>query len=180
MTAGRPELSAHKSIVLVGFMGAGKSRIGRLLAGRLRLPFVDTDTAIEETYRLSIADIFRQCGEAEFREAERRLIAHLIGEGPKVIALGGGAFIDAKNRDTLNRAALTIWLDAPLQLILSRLKRSTTRPLASNRSEDELRELCDDRRQYYAQAHLRIETRDSNPSRIVDQIVGELGRTDGI
>lgn len=157
-------------------MGVGKSRIGRLLARRLRLPFVDTDTSIEQAYGLSIADIFRRFGEAEFREAERMLIARLAGEEPKVIALGGGAFVDTTNRDTLNRAALTVWLDAPLQLILTRLKRSTTRPLASNRSDKELRALCRDRRQFYAEAQLRIKTHDSSPSRIVDQIIGELAR----
>ena len=157
-------------------MGVGKSRIGRLLVRRLRLPFVDTDTSIEQAYGLSIADIFRRFGEAEFREAERMLIARLAGEEPKVIALGGGAFVDTTNRDTLNRAALTVWLDAPLQLILTRLKRSTTRPLASNRSDKELRALCRDRRQFYAEAQLRIKTHDSSPSRIVDQIIGELAR----
>ena len=157
-------------------MGAGKSRIGSLLARRLRLPFVDTDTLIEQSHNLSIADIFRQYGEAEFREVERMLIARLAGEAPKVIALGGGAFVDAINRDTLNRAALTVWLDAPLQLILTRLKGSTTRPLASNRSDKELRALCRDRCQYYAEAHLRIKTHNSSPSRIVDQIVDQLAR----
>ena len=176
MPAERPEFSADKSIVLVGFMGAGKSRIGRLLAARLQLPFIDTDTLIEQSYAQSVAEIFRQFGEEEFREAERTLIARLVVEEPKVIALGGGAFVDANNRDALNRRALTVWLDVPLQLILTRLKRSTTRPLASNRSDKEIRALCRDRRQYYAQAHLRVRTHDSQPTRIVDQIIDELVR----
>jgi shikimate kinase len=162
--------------VLVGFMGAGKSRIGRLLAQRLRLPFVDTDQAIEESYRLSVADIFRERGEAEFRGAERSLIGRLLNEDPKVIALGGGAFVDASNRETLNGGAWTVWLDPPFEIILPRLRRSAARPLASSRSEDELRALWNERRQYYAHAQLRIETSDADPARIVEQIIQELGQ----
>jgi shikimate kinase len=164
----------QRSIVLVGFMAAGKSRIGRLLAQRLRIPFVDTDQAIEESYRLSVADIFRERGEAEFREAERALIARLLGDEPRVIALGGGAFADQRNRESLNSGARTIWLDPPFEVILPRLRRSTARPLASSRSEDELRALWNERRQYYAQAQLRIETSDADPARIVDRIIQEL------
>jgi shikimate kinase len=164
----------QRSIVLVGFMAAGKSRIGRLLAQRLRLPFVDTDHAIEESYRLSVADIFRERGEAEFRDAERALITRLVHEDPKVIALGGGAFVDPRTRDVLNTGAWTIWLDPPFEVILPRLRRSTARPLASSKSEGELRGLWTERRPYYAQAQLRIETSDIDPARIVDQIIQEL------
>jgi shikimate kinase len=174
--AERADRGVQRSIVLVGFMAAGKSRIGRLLAQRLRLPFVDTDHAIEESYRLTVADIFRERGEAEFREAERALIARLVSEEPKVIALGGGAFVNPRNRDALNSGAWTVWLDPPFDVILPRLRRSAERPLASSRSEDELRALWNERRQYYAQAQLRIETSDADPARIVDRIIQELGR----
>jgi shikimate kinase len=172
--AERADCGALRSIVLVGFMAAGKSRIGRLLAERLRLPFVDTDATIEESYRLSVTDIFREHGEAEFREAERALVARLMSEEPKVVALGGGAFVDLRNRDTLNSRAWTVWLDPPFEVIIPRLKRSTARPLASSRSEAEVRALWQERRQFYAKAHLRIETSDADPAQIVDQIIHQL------
>ena len=164
----------RRSIVLVGFMAAGKSRIGRLLAERLRLPFVDTDAAIEESYRQSVSEIFRKHGEAEFREAEHALVARLMNEDPKVVALGGGAFVDARNRDALNGGGWTVWLDPPFEIISPRLKRSAARPLASSRSEADLRALWQERRQFYAQAHLRIETSDADPAQIVDRIIREL------
>jgi shikimate kinase len=157
-------------------MGAGKSKIGRLLAKRLQLPFVDTDKLIEESYGLSVAEIFHERGEPEFRDAERALISRLANEEQKVIALGGGAFVDPRNREALN-ATVTIWLDAPLDLILSRLKGSATRPLASNRSEAEIRTLWEERRQSYAQAQVRIETLGADPPRVVEKIISELPHT---
>jgi shikimate kinase len=161
--------------VLVGFMGAGKSRIGRLLAGRLVLSFVDTDKLIEQSFGCSVADIFRERGEAAFREAERALISRLLGEEARVIALGGGAFVDERNRDALNERACTIWLDPPFELILPRLRASADRPLASSRSETELRALWAERRSHYAQAQVRIHTWDRSPARIADRILAALG-----
>lgn len=155
-------------------MGAGKSKIGRLLAERLGLPFVDSDKAIEESAGLSVAEIFRERGEAAFREAERTLIARLLEEGPRVIALGGGAFVDERNRDALNRRARTVWLDAPFEQILARVKHSANRPLASDRSEAELRALWVERRPHYAEAHIHIGTWVADPARIVERIVAEL------
>lgn len=163
-----------RPIVLVGFMAVGKSRIGRLLAKRLNLDFVDTDSRIEELYRRSVSEIFSQLGEAEFRRAEREIISRLISEGPQVISIGGGAFTDEHTREALKRQALTLWLDAPVQLILERLARSAGRPLASNKSEQEIRALWDRRRNHYAEAHLRIETGKRDPDRIVEQIVAQL------
>ena len=155
-------------------MAAGKSRIGRLLAKRLDLPFVDTDSRIEELYRRSVAEIFGQLGEADFRRAERELISRLLWEEAQVIAIGGGAFIDDETREALNRQALTVWLDAPVELVLARLGKSSSRPLATNKSEQEIRALWDLRRNYYAQAHLRIATGKRDPERVVDQIIAEL------
>ena len=155
-------------------MGAGKSKIGRLLAARLNLPFLDTDKAIEEAAGISVADIFRERGEAAFRDAERALIARLLDEEPRVIALGGGAFVDQRNREALNRRARTVWLDAPFEEILPRLRRSATRPLASERSEAELRALWAARRPCYAEAQIHIGTWIADPQRIVERIVAEL------
>ena len=164
----------QRPIVLVGFMAAGKSRIGRLLAKRLRLPFVDTDSRIEEHYRRSVGEIFGQLGEAEFRRAEREVILRLLSEEAQVISVGGGAFIDDETRRTLNRQAVTVWLDVPFGLVLARLSRSESRPLAANKSEQEIRALWDQRRANYAQAHLRIATGKRDPERVVDAIIAEL------
>ena len=174
MPALREKADRPRPIVLVGFMAAGKSRIGRLLAKRLDLPFVDTDSRIEELYRRSVAEIFGQLGEADFRRAERELISRLLWEEAQVIAIGGGAFIDDETREALNRQALTVWLDAPVELVLARLGKSSSRPLATNKSEQEIRALWDLRRNYYAQAHLRIATGKRDPERVVDQIIAEL------
>jgi shikimate kinase len=156
-------------------MAAGKSRIGGLLAQRLNLPFVDTDSKIEEICGVRVAQFFRERGEPEFRRAERKLILRLLQSGePQVIAIGGGAFVDPHIRDELNRQARTVWLDSPFELVLKRLARSTVRPLAADRSEPELRALWNERRNHYAQAQVRIETSDADPQRIVDQIIQQL------
>lgn len=156
-------------------MAAGKSRIGRLVAQRLNLPFVDTDSKIEEICGVPVAQFFRERGEPEFRKAERKLILRLLQSGEaQVIAIGGGAFVDPHIRDALNRQARTIWLDAPFELVLKRLSRSTMRPLAADKSALELRALWNERRSHYAQAQVRIETSDADPQRIVERIIKEL------
>jgi len=156
-------------------MAAGKSRIGDLVARRLNLPFVDTDTKIEEICGAPIAQFFRERGEPEFREVERTLIMGLLQSGEaQVIAVGGGAFVDPQIREALNRQALTVWLDAPFVLLQERLSRSTTRPLAADKSAVELRALWNERRSHYAHAQLRIETSDADPQRVVDRIIKEL------
>lgn len=173
MRAGRGD-SALKSVVLVGFMAAGKSRIGRLLAERLGLPFVDTDKQIVLAYGLSVAEIFREHGEGEFRSAERRTIARLL-EGPRqVIAIGGGAYVDPQTRETLNTHATTVWLDPPFDLVFRRLTKSSTRPLASGKTPAELRRLWDERRQCYAMAQVHIRTSDAPAGIFADEILEQL------
>jgi shikimate kinase len=173
-------LASHnqqRSIALVGFMAAGKSKIGRLLASRLELPFVDTDKLIEDSLGLSVAEIFRDRGEAAFREAERDTIGSLLKGDAYVIATGGGAFVDEQTRDALNRNSQTVWLDAPFELVLQRLARSSMRPLAMRKSASELRRLWDERRKSYAQAHLHVLVMDGDPERLVDRIVKALDET---
>jgi len=160
-------------------MAAGKSAIGRLLAERMDLPFVDSDTEIERAFGMSVAEIFRTRGEAEFREAEMRIIAGLLDGNPKVIALGGGAFADAGTRETLVESTRTIWLDPGFDQILSRITRSATRPLASARSDQELRQLWQERRACYAHAQFRIDSFDDDPRRTVNEIIGILGAEPG-
>src|SRR5580704_2683816 len=101
-----------RSIVLVGMMGAGKSSIGRRLASRLNIPFVDADTEIERAAGMSIADIFARHGEADFRNGEARVIARLLESGPQVLATGGGAFMNADTRAAMQAKAVSIWLSA--------------------------------------------------------------------
>lgn len=160
--------------MLVGFMAAGKSKIGRLLAERLRIPFVDSDAAIEEREGCSIAELFREPGEAAFREIERRTIAELVKGPPQVIAIGGGGFVDERTRSLLDQRARTVWLDTPFELIAERIARSTHRPLARNRPPSELRALWQQRRPSYAEAEIRIDTSDAKPDRIVSSIVDAL------
>jgi shikimate kinase len=171
---GRLDRSPDRSIVLVGFMAAGKSRIGRILAERLKLPFIDTDREIERSYGVPIAAIFAERGEAEFRKAERELILRLLSEKAQVIAIGGGAFVDSVTRSELNRKARTVWLDVPLEIAMDRLARSDARPLATSKSEEELRALWEERRKCYAEAHVRIDVSKPDQTRIIAQIVGTL------
>ena len=157
--------------MLVGFMAAGKTKIGRLLAERLKVPFIDSDAEIEAALGMTIAEIFASHGEPAFRIAERRVISGLMEGGPKVVAVGGGAFVDPGTRAMLNGSARTVWLDPGFDLIAQRLARSKTRPLASGRSEAELRLLWEHRRPFYAEAHVRVRTSDGDPRLAVDQIV---------
>lgn len=163
-----------RPIVLVGFMGSGKSRIGQFLAKRLELPFADSDAEIAKAFGMPIAEIFQTRGEAEFRAAERRTIFGLLGAGLRIIAIGGGAFVDPETRSVLLQSARTVWLDPPFEVISARVSRSAHRPLAVARSRDELRQLWEERRPSYASAHFRIETGEDDPERAVDRIVALL------
>src|SRR5918992_5406957 len=113
-------------------MGAGKSTVGRRLAKRLGLPFVDSDTAIEDASGFSAAEVFERFGEKDFRDGERRLVARLIDGQVRVIATGGGVFVDSRTRDLLNDRAITVWLDAPVEVLADRTSRRDTRPLLRN------------------------------------------------
>ena len=122
----------HKSIVLVGMMGAGKSSIGRRLANVLHLPFIDADAEIEEAANLTIPEIFADYGEPHFREGERRVIARLLAAGPKVLATGGGAFLSEETREQCRAHGVTIWLKADVSVLLERVRKKGNRPLLQN------------------------------------------------
>ena len=170
----RSSTSVQRSLVLVGFMAAGKSRIGSSLADKLGMEFVDADRLIEQEHGCSIAEIFRQFGEERFREAERNTILRLIGDQPKVLAVGGGAFVNDHVRQTLIAKTVTIWLDTPFELLVPRIAKSKNRPLAANRSEAELKMLFEERQAAYCQAHIRVDTSDADIERIVGRIVAKL------
>jgi 3-dehydroquinate synthase len=173
-----PEISAalgRRSIVLVGMMGAGKSTIGRRLAGRLHLPFLDADTEIEAAASMSIPEIFETRGEDYFRDGEARVIARLLNSGPAVIATGGGAFMREETRKRIADKAVSIWLKADLDVIMKRVKRRADRPLLQ--TEDPVAtvaRLLEVREPVYQGADLTILSRDVPHERIVDECMDAL------
>jgi shikimate kinase len=165
----------RRSVVLVGMMGAGKSSIGRRLAARLRLPFLDADIEIEAAAGMSIPDIFETHGEPHFRDGEARVIARLLDNGPAVIATGGGAFMREETRNRIRDKAVSIWLKADADVIMKRVKRRADRPLLQ--TEDPaatVSRLLEAREPVYQNADLTIASRDVPHDRIVDECIEAL------
>jgi shikimate kinase len=164
-----------RPIVLVGLMGVGKSTVGRRLARRLGLPFVDSDTAIEDASGLSAAEVFERFGEKDFRDGERRLVARLVDGQVRVIATGGGVFVDPRTRDLLNERTITVWLDAPTEVLAARTSRRDTRPLLRNGDPaGTLARLADERRPAYSAAHVHVKSGDGAHRDVVDSILKAL------
>ena len=165
-----------RPVVLVGLMGAGKSTVGRRLARRLGIPFVDSDAEIEGAAGLSPAEVFERYGEQDFRDGERRLVARLVDEGKvSVIATGGGAFIDPRTRELLNERAITVWLDAPVEILTERTSRRDTRAqLRNGDPKATLERLASERRAAYQQAHLHIRSGSGAHKEVVDAILRAL------
>ena len=164
-----------RPIVLVGLMGAGKSTVGRRLAKRLGLPFVDSDDAIEDAAGFSAAEVFERYGEADFRDGERRLVARLMDGDVRVIATGGGAYVDPRTRQLLNERSITIWLDAPVDILADRTGRRDTRPLLRNGDrKGTLERLAEQRGPAYAEAHIRVLSGQGAHKDVVDSIVKAL------
>jgi shikimate kinase len=165
----------RRSVVLVGMMGAGKSTIGRRLAARLRLPFLDADIEIEAAAGMSIPDIFETHGEPHFRDGEARVIARLLDGGPAVIATGGGAFMREETRNRIRDKAVSIWLKADVDVIMKRVRRRADRPLLQ--TEDPVAtvsRLLEQREPGYQTADLTIASRDVPHDRVVDECVEAL------
>jgi len=164
-----------RSLVLVGMMGAGKSSIGRRLATRLDLDFVDADVEIEKAAGMSVSDIFATRGEQEFRAGEGRVIARLLESAPQVLATGGGAFMNADTRSAIAAKGISIWLKAEVDVLMRRIKRRHDRPLL--RTDDPgatLRALVEERYPVYALADLTVQSREVPHDKIVDEIVVAL------
>lgn len=152
-----PSFVLQRPIVLVGLMGSGKSTIGRRLATRLNMRFIDTDDEIERAAGMTISDIFARFGESHFRDGERRVITRLLDEQPLVLATGGGAFMNDETRTAIQQKATSIWLDADIPTLVERVGRRSHRPLLKDRNPAEvLQELATVRNPIYAQAHLRV------------------------
>ncbi len=164
-----------RSIVLVGLMGAGKSAVGRRLAARLGLKFIDADAEIEKAAGCSIADIFEIHGEAAFREGERRVMARLLKEPPHVLATGGGAFMEEETRERVRERGISVWLRADIELLLSRVSRRDDRPLLKSGNKREiLNQLIEQRHPIYAKADIVVDSEDLPHDRMVDKILAAL------
>lgn len=165
----------QRPVVLIGMMGAGKSTVGRRLALRLGLPFVDADTEIEAAAAMTISEIFQTHGEPHFRDGEARVIARLLDGGAKVLATGGGAFMREETRDRIRERAVSIWLQADADVIMRRVKRRADRPLL--RTADPaatINRLIEERHPHYQGADLVIASRDVPHEKIVDECVEAL------
>lgn len=166
---------AGRSIVMVGLMGCGKSAIGRRLAARLGIPFIDADEEIERAAGQSISDIFAAHGEAYFRDGERKVIQRLLANGSQVLATGGGAFMSAETRAAVRERGLSVWLRADLPVLMRRVGKRNTRPLLkTDDPEAVMRRLMSERYPVYAEADLVIESRDVAHEVIVEEIVAAI------
>jgi shikimate kinase len=164
-----------RSIVLIGMMGAGKSSVGRRLAARLGIPFVDADSEIEKAAGMTIPEIFSSQGEPYFRAGEARVIARLLEGGPQVLATGGGAFMNPDTRAAIRRKGVSVWLRATLDVLNRRIKRRNDRPLLKTADPVEtLRRLIDERYPVYGEADLTVESREVPHDTIVEEIVAGL------
>lgn len=165
----------NRTIVLVGLMGAGKSAIGRRLAQRLNLPFIDADHEIEVAAGCTIEEIFSRYGEASFRDGERRIIQRLLERPPHVLATGGGAFIDPDTRARIKASAVSVWLRAELDVLLRRVSRRSNRPLLKAGDPKEvLTKLIEQRYPLYAEADIVVDSVDGPPESTVDRVVAAL------
>jgi shikimate kinase len=169
------EALGSRTIVLVGLMGAGKSSIGRRLAHRLGLPFVDADTEIEKAADLTIPEIFEKHGEPYFRAGEVRVVARILESGPQVLATGGGAYMNPETRARIRERGISLWLKAELDVLMKRVKRRGDRPLLkADDPQAVLKRLMDERYPVYAEADLTVVSREASHEEVVDDVLAAL------
>ena len=175
-TSAPSKAALPRTVVLVGLMGAGKSAIGRRLANKLGLPFVDADTEIEAAAGCTIEEIFARDGEAAFRSGERKIIARLLTERPvHILATGGGAFMDPETRALIRERGISVWLRAELEILLARTARRTHRPLLKKGDPGEiLSRLMEQRYPVYAEAELTVESDENPPEHTVERVIEAL------
>jgi len=166
----------QRAIVLVGMMGSGKSSVGRRLAGRLGLSFVDADTEIETAAHMTIPEIFAQRGEAEFREGERRVISRVLTtRAPLVLATGGGAFMNAETRERVKELGISVWLKAEPDVLMRRVRKRSNRPLLQTADpEATLRRMLSEREPVYALADITILSSDEPHEVVVGETIAAL------
>ena len=175
-----PSIPIRPTIALIGLMGAGKTTVGRRLAARLGVPFVDADTEIEAAAGCSIGEIFELHGEAAFRDGERRVIARLLNDPPHVLATGGGAFLDPRTRANILDKTVSVWLRADLDVLVARCRRRSRRPLLDRGNPREiLADLMAKRYPVYAEAAIIVDTVDGPHDAVVDKIIDALPEAPG-
>ncbi|MCB1380458.1 MAG: shikimate kinase [Alphaproteobacteria bacterium] len=175
----REKLGNHP-IVLVGLMGAGKTSVGRRLAEKLGIPFVDADHEIEVAAGKAIPEIFADHGEAYFREGERRVIARLLGDGCQVLATGGGAFMNDETRSSIRQQGVSVWLKAELPLLMKRVMKRPGRPLLqADDPEKVMRGLIEKRYPVYAEADVTVTSRDVQHGQMVNDVIRALAHWTG-
>lgn len=167
----------NRSIVFVGLMGAGKTAIGRKVAGALALPFIDSDHEIETVSRMTVPELFEHYGEAEFRTLEQRVILRLLEGGPRVLSTGGGAYMNAQTREAIAAQGVSVWLKADLDLLMERVSKKQNRPLLRDPDpRGVLERLMGERYPVYAEAHITVETRDDRKETIAAEVIEALER----
>ncbi|MGV1014538.1 MAG: shikimate kinase [Methyloceanibacter sp.] len=186
----KDELSEHaarirealglRSVVLVGLMGAGKTAVGKRLARRLDLPFIDADAEIETAAGMTVSEIFAEHGETYFREGERKVIKRLLEAGPQILATGGGAYMDEETRANIKARGISIWLRAELRVLLKRVNRRGNRPLLAGADpETVMRKLLAERDPVYAEADIIVDSRevphDAMVAAVIDALAAKLG-----
>ncbi|MFC3695335.1 shikimate kinase [Chenggangzhangella methanolivorans] len=169
------EALAGRSVVLIGMMGSGKTSVGRRLAAALDMPFVDADAEIERVADMSIPEIFERYGESFFRDREAKVVARLLEEGQKVLATGGGAWMNPDTRARIGEAGVSVWLSAEFDVLLRRVRKRGGRPLLARPDpEGTLRRLVDERYPTYALADVTIQSRDAPHERTVGDLIEAL------
>ena len=164
-------MKLNKNLILIGMMASGKSTIGRLLAKKLNLKFFDTDFIIEKKAKMKIVEIFQKKGEPYFRNLEKKIILNLLNKNNCVISLGGGAFINEAVRKVSQKDNETIWLNWSLKTLIDRIKKNNKRPVASNLSNNELKDLLIYRSKIYSKANYKIDCENMQKEEIVNKII---------
>lgn len=166
-----------RCIVLVGMMGSGKTSVGRPLAARLGLDFADADAGIEEAHRMTVPEIFARHGESYFRDAERKVVERLLADGPKVVATGGGAFMNSETRLQIKDNGVSVWLKADFDVLIRRVRRRGNRPLLKLPDPDRaLRKLIEDRYPTYALADVTVLSHDGSHEMVAAETIQALTR----
>ena len=161
-----------KSLVLTGMMGVGKSTIGRLLAKRLKVKFIDVDKVIERNEKKSIKRIFNENGEVYFRKLEEKITSKILKSNKKVIALGGGAFMNNEIREKILRSCISFWLKVDLNKLIKRYKKNNRRPLLNQKNlETDVKKIYQMRKKIYGLANFKINCDNMNKSQIVEKIL---------
>ncbi len=172
-TLRRPD--PRQTIVLVGLMGAGKTTVGRRLARELGIDFMDADAEIEKAAGCTIPEIFKNFGEPAFREGEKKVISRLLDDTPKVLATGGGAFMNEDTRASIKEKSTSVWLDADVSVLLERTGRKNNRPLLKTGDPEEiLTRLAAERYPTYAEADIRVKSDGGAHEDVVEAIIKAL------